>query len=224
MKKISLVLGLFCCMFVLNGCGKVEKTTPLTEEETKFKTEYEAINGKTINDSTYTTITVPEDNDIVYSNEEEIIKLLKSGTGVIYFGYPECPWCRNAVPVLVDAVKELKIGKIYYFNGKDIRDKKSVDENGNVVTEKEGTSEYYQILEALGNFADDYDGIPNAKRLYFPTVVVVKDGKIIGTHASTVDSQKDPSILLKEDQKEELKEIYQNYLSKISSTVCNEAC
>ena len=46
--------------------------------------------------------------------EEEIFDIL-DGTGIIYFGFPECPWCRNAVPVLLDAAEEVGIEKIYYI-------------------------------------------------------------------------------------------------------------
>lgn len=225
MKKLCLLLGIFCCTFVLNGCGNI-KTITTSKEEDKFKTEYESLNGKEKEGTKYVSVSIPSQNRMVYPSFSELMDLFDHGTGVIYFGFPECPWCRNAVPVLIDAVKELGIEKIYYFNARDMRDTKVLNELGEVVTEKEGTKEYYQLLAALGNYADVYDGLNDEaiKRLYFPTVVVVKNGKIIGTHVSTVASQTDPTIPLKEEQKEELKEIYQTYLTKIANSMCGEAC
>ena len=35
---------------------------------------------------------VSEDNVFVYRDADEIIKILKNGTGVVYLGFPECKW------------------------------------------------------------------------------------------------------------------------------------
>ena len=39
----------------------------------------------------YTSVT--KDNVFVYRSAEEIINILEHGTGVVYLGFPECPWC-----------------------------------------------------------------------------------------------------------------------------------
>ena len=36
---------------------------------------------------------VTEDNVFVYKSIDEIINILEHGTGVVYLGFPECPWC-----------------------------------------------------------------------------------------------------------------------------------
>ena len=46
------------------------------------------------------------------------------------------------------------------------------------------------------------------KRLYAPTVVFIKNGEINEVIEGSVDSQKDPYILLDETQKDELKNKY----------------
>ena len=60
--------------------------------------------------------------------------------------------------------------------------------------------------------------------MYVPFVVFVKNGKIIGTHQSTVSSQIDAYSNLTDDQYDELSGIYQEYLKKISNNYCDDAC
>ena len=59
---------------------------------------------------------VGEDNVFVYRNIEEVISMLKHGTGVVYLGFPECPWCQTYVKYLNEVAKEVGVDKIYYYN------------------------------------------------------------------------------------------------------------
>lgn len=89
----------------------------ITNDSLKFKEEYESLNGKDNgNGKNYLSIDIKSYNPISYSNYEEIFDILDKGTGVIYLGFPECPWCRNLVPVLVDSALEEKVSPIYYLN------------------------------------------------------------------------------------------------------------
>ena len=58
---------------------------------------------------------VSEDNVFVYRTDKEIIEILKHGTGIVYLGFPECPWCQAYVSYLDEVAKETKIEKIYYL-------------------------------------------------------------------------------------------------------------
>lgn len=184
----------------------------------RFKLEYESLNGKE-NESgkTYPNITIPSDNKIVYSNYKQIFEILDD-TGVIYFGYPECPWCRNAVPVLLEAAEDVGIDQIYYLNNEADRDTK-VLKDGKVVTEKEGSDNYNKLLEKLGDKVSTYEGLEDKsiKRLYFPTVVVVKDGEITDYIEGTVDSQEDPYTPLTENQRQKLKDKYSEAMRNLLS-------
>ena len=59
-----------------------------------------------------------------------------------------------------------------------------------------------------------YEGLNNdtIKRLYYPTVVFVSDGLILGSHIGTIESQTDPKVNLSSAEQEELKEIYAHYM------------
>lgn len=221
-KVILISLMTIICLLIIGIKYKKEDNDAI-----KFKEEYESLNEtKDRNGKEYIKVNIDEKNPIVYADYEKVVDLIKNDTAVIYFGFPECPWCRNAVPVLLDTAKELGIEKIYYYNALSIRDKKSLDESGNIVVEEEGTKEYKELVELLYDYLPVYDGLNDEtiKRLYFPTVLFVKDGKIIGLHNSTVESQKNPYDGLNKEQYEELKIIYYDYLNKTFEIFCDDAC
>ena len=62
----------------------------------------------------YTSVT--KDNVFVYRSAEEIINILEHGTGVVYLGFPECPWCTAYVPYLNEVAKANDVDKVYYYN------------------------------------------------------------------------------------------------------------
>ena len=189
----------------------------------KFANEYNSLNGtKTESGKTYLTTNI-KTSSVKYTSYKEVFDILEGKTAIIYFGFPECPWCRNALPVLLDAANGQTI---YYFNNKEDRDTKELLENGTVKTTKESTKDYKKLLEKLGDYADTYDGLndESIKRLYYPTVLFVKNGKIIDKIVGTVDSQKDPYKALTSKQTKELKEKYQNAISKMQTCSNDEKC
>ncbi|MDD4623774.1 MAG: thioredoxin family protein [Bacilli bacterium] len=211
-------------IIIFYNFGNKDIQSKITDSK-KFKEEYENLNNELKSDgiNKYTEINIIEDNVIKYSTYDEIMNILEDGTGVIYFGYPECPWCRNAAPELVKVAKETGLETIYYFDNMSIRDDKILDENGNVITNKEGTEEYYDLLSKLSDYLGPYKGLndENIKRLYVPTVIFVKDGNIVGVHMGTVESQKDPNILMNSNQIKELQEIYRENIEKVLSNSCS---
>lgn len=227
MKKIVYILLVIVEVFLITGCGK--ETDAL-----KFKKEYEDLNGKTIENTKYKypSIEISKNNKVKYSNYDEVLEVLKDGTGVIYLGYPTCPWCRNAVPVLLEAANEVGIEDIYYINMKEERDEIKVKEDGTLEVVKEGTEGYKKLLKRLDLILDDYtlkdiNGntvSANEKRIYVPLVIFVRDGEIVAYHIDTVESQTDPFKLLNEDQTNELMDIYINYMHKVLNDVCDSKC
>lgn len=191
----------------------------------RFKLEYESLNGQKTDDGReYMEVNINNDNKIIYADYDTIFDVLE-GTGVIYFGFPECPWCRNAVPVLLEAAEESGIEQIYYLNNHDDRDTK-VLKDGEVITEKEGTSNYNKLLEKLEDKASVYEGLEDEtiKRLYYPTVVFVKNGEITDYIEGTVESHEDPYTPLTKDQRQELKDKYKSAINNLLSCEQNSKC
>lgn len=191
----------------------------------KFKKEYESLNGeKSESGKTYLDVSISKSDKIVYADYDKVFEIL-DGTGVIYFGFPQCPWCRNSVPILLDVIENSSIDKLYYLNNYTDRDTKVLKDD-KVVTEKEGTSNYKKLLKKLGKRASVYDGLndENIRRLYFPTVIVVKNGEITDYIEGTVESQTDPYKALTKKQKQELKNKYKKAINKLSMCSQNEKC
>ena len=228
MKKNVIIIVLLIVTAIISTILIYEFNKKDTISDTiKFKQEYESLNGKYNKSSKrYVEISIDKENPFVYASYDEIVKILENGTGIIYFGFPECPWCRTAVPVLIDAAKELSIEKIYYFNALDIRDTKRLDQNGNIIIEKEGTEEYKKLINLMYEVLPEYDGLndPTIKRLYFPTVVFVDNGEILSIHEDTVTSQEDPYVALSKQQYNELKSIYIDGMNKVYNILCDESC
>lgn len=233
-KILLIIIGILLIIAAVIGflAFKKQKDKP-DEQINKFKEEYEKLNG-VVNDNgyTYPTVEIDVNNPIIYATEEEILDVLKDGTGIIYFGFPTCPWCRNIVPTLISATESVGIDKIYYLNIIDIRDSLSVNDAGEIITDKEGTENYKKILKKLDKVLEDYyvtDAAGNKvntkeKRLYAPTVVVVSNGKVVDCHVGTVDSHSQAGngyAEMNKDQKEELFNIFIKMFNKITNTTCN---
>lgn len=105
------------------------------------------LNGTTsVSDKEYLEADVDKNNVMKYTSIDKIIDIIKNGTGVIYLGYPECPWSRNAVPALLEVSESTSIDTIYYLNMKDVKDRFALDSDGNIITEKEGLRDMMNYL------------------------------------------------------------------------------
>lgn len=222
---LILVLIISIGIYFLNtNNNKKQNTTNNVQEQNisdsvKFKQDYEAQNATKDDDNNlkYISMSLPDKMPFKYATTEDVFNLFEKGTGVIYFGMPECNWCRTMLPILIDVANENKIDTILYFNPKQIR--------------ADNTPEYQKLVEILKNYLStdtstqketDTTFDKNKKRLYMPDVYVVKNGMIIGNHADTVNSQEAPKVTLTDSQKTELKKIFTDLLSQISSKTCDE--
>lgn len=191
-KKLLIYLIVFAVLIlgfvILSFFNKEQNRT--NEDSLRFKNEYEALNGSI-------PMTISENNPIKYLDFTETEQILTTGTGVIYFGFPSCPWCRNIIPVLFNTADKNNWDTIYYVNPREL---KSNEKN------------YNKLLEILSNYLRESDG---KKVLYVPDVYFVKNGTIVGHHLSTVESQVDPTVSLTDEQVQELSNIYQSLFDKI---------
>lgn len=231
---IVLVLVVLASVFGVLAYLKNKDNPIILTDAMQFKKDYEALNG-VVNDSNklkYPEVSIKENNPMKYLTDSEAVEALSSQTGIMYFGFPDCPWCRSMLPMLLKSADSTNLGELYYVNIKDIRDELTLDDNNNVVVKKEGTNGYKALLKAMDAYLDPYeltnkDGKKfqtGEKRLYAPTVVAFKDGKIIDVHVDTVKSQKTGYTPLSDKEQEELFKIYQSMILKIQGSSCNESC
>lgn len=134
---------------------------------------------------------VGKNNVFIYKNADEIIKILENGTGLIYFGFPDGPWCQAYVPILNEVAKEQNAKEIYYLNIQKIRNK--------------NTSDYQRIVKIIKSYLSKDD--EGNKRIFVPDVYAIRDGKIIGhnNETSIIIGDIDPNQYWTDDKKTELK-------------------
>lgn len=105
---------------------------------------------------------VSKDNVFKYANAVEVYAALKEDA-IIFMGYPENTWSGYYANILNEAAKDCGITEILYYDFYEDR------ENRN------GT--YQSIVLSLSNYLVTLDD--GTKELYAPTLVIVKDGKVI---------------------------------------------
>lgn len=228
MKRILLLL--IVIGLCLNGCKNepeiVEEPEIIEVDHTNdaalFKEEYEALNKKT-NEYTlhkYPAVTINETNPAYYASIDEIINLIKADTGIIYMGTPDNIWCRDILPVLLEALEEQSFDTLYYLNMETIRDEKTIDDDGVIVTTKEAEEGYYELLELLNDYTPQYAGLNDAsiRRIYLPTVIAIKNGEVVLYWEGTLPTHHDPYVPLTEAQHEVLKSIYVSAIKELQKT------
>lgn len=154
---------------------------------------------------------IDNDNVFVYRTLEEINKILKNGTGIVYLGFPECPWCKGYVPYLNEVAKKAKLDKIYYFN--ILKDR------------KDNTDNYKKTVELLKDYLK-YDDEGN-KRIYVPAVIAVNKGKIVGFDDETSYDTKEyekPEDYWKNEDLDGLKNRLSKMINDVSFDYCTTDC
>lgn len=188
---ILVVLGLILSYFFL-----IKKDDNKIDDAKKFKSEY---------------TNVTSDNPFVYRNVDQIINILEKGTGVVYLGFPECPWCQAYVPYVEEVAKKVGIDKVYYFNIKEDR--------------KNNTEEYQKIVKILDVYLSNDD--EGNKRIYVPAIIIVQNGKIVEFDDETskdTKGYKTPEEYWKNENLDVLKTKLEKSFNEIKSTVCKSGC
>lgn len=186
MKKKLLLMITIICIIMLTGC---KKEIPDSE---KFANEYD---------------TITSDNYYVYKTSEEIIKILENGTGIVYLGFPECPWCQAYVPMLNEIADIEGLEKIYYYN---------------IYEDRKNNTESYQKMVSIIEEHLKYDEEGN-KRIYVPAVIAVSKGEIVGFDDETSYDTKGfdkPEDYWTEDEVSDLK----NKLTQMINEVLDNKC
>lgn len=190
MKKLSALLLSLCLL--LCGCAKQETskvtiTNPVDiYSEPAIMTVYEWI-GNEIADFQEITFT------------ESLRLFSEKGSGILYFGYDNCPFCERAVPMLNEAALETGV-TVYYVDVYGVFQP----------TQKEFEELMGYVDEAL---IEDESG---GKSFFVPLILGIKNGEITGHHVALVDgfTIENEESQMNDAQKEELKNIYLDIIRK----------
>lgn len=170
---------------------KKEEVTP---DNVKFAKEYTKIS---------------EDNLFKYKTLEEVNKILTKGTGVVYLGFPECPWCQEYVKYIDEVSKSVGLDKVYYSNILDDR--------------KNDTEEYKETVKILSDYLSNDD--EGNKRVYVPSVIVVSSGKIVMFDDETAKDTKgydSPKEYWQSENLTALKTKLTDSFEKVKSNACTD--
>lgn len=198
MKKVNYLLYAFFLIFVVGGVACyllfVDDGVPNVDETTKDNYKFSVEYTK-----------VPMDNVFIYKTEEEIINFLETGTGIVYLGFPECPWCQSYVVYLNEVAKDSGIEKIYYLNVKDMR--------------SNNTPNYQKIVSLLSDILpNDENG---NKKVYVPQVVFVKKGNVVaGDNETSMISDGTPLEYWTSESIANLKQKLVGYINAAGLTYC----
>ncbi len=188
MKKTWMLLLI---VLVLFGCAKKDESSNNThycndDEGTCGVSEENTLDYEGFDD---------QEHIFIESSMNDVIKMFeKKQSGIVYFGYPKCPWCIEAVPVMNECAK-LYNKNIYYVRTKD-------DNGKYLYTDQEKKKLFVYIKDYL-----DCDDKGN-KHLFVPYVLVIKDGNIVQNHLGTVKTHDSENRKMTKEETEELESIY----------------
>lgn len=178
-----------------------------TDDEKKFKKEYESLNDK------YDKISIIDDNNIKYISLADANKIIKEESGLIYFGYAKSNDSRNVIVSLLKVMESTSLDNIYYVDIENVRDEYELNIKGNAAVKKiEATEDYIETLKLLKKYLPYYQ-LKNTngkninvgeKRLVDPTIVSVQDGKIKDVFTG---------VLSNKELDQKMLDIVDNYLS-----------
>ena len=106
---------------------------------------------------------VPEDNAFVYAESgEAVLNMLEHGTGIVFLGFDECPFCQAYAPMMNEVAAEAGVPVLYY----------------DILQDRSDNTEFYQnvVKDLEGHLDFDNEGNP---RVYVPDVTFVVRGEII---------------------------------------------
>lgn len=187
---ILTIVAIGVVVFILNRNSNQDKLT----DAYKFHQEYTEVD---------------KNNVFVYRSVDEIINILEKGTGLVYLGFPECPWCQSYSKHLNEVATDLGVKKIYYYN---IRQDRS-----------DNTKNYQKIVSILDKYLqNDEEG---NKRIYVPCVIALKKGEIVGFDDETswdTKGFKTPSDYWNDEEVKDLKDKLETMIADSGSNVCTE--
>lgn len=233
MKKGLFLVFLLMGVISLSVYGMKEKNV---SDSLKFKEEYEGFNGEKNDYFEYRDLSITEKNPIIYSSAEEIVQKIENNeTFIVYFGDPECPWCRSVIEQAINSANENGISKIYYvriwngFHNEILRDVYELDKESPVLKVK-GTVSYYKLLKYFDKLLQDYTLTNkdnktiqvNEKRIFAPSFIYVKDGNPLQLVDGISKKQESYNSTLTEEILSEEKEIFDKFYQ--NTKVCSNNC
>lgn len=205
MKK-TIVTGILTAGLLLSGCASNAAVTASASASS------ETI--KNLN-SEYTQL--PEANQFYYMEKDGVETLLLHGTGILFFGFPECPWCQAYLPQLNEVLLANDAKAAYY----------------NIYTDKTADRTFYDMIakdiESVNDTGSPIVQYNNDGKqiIYMPLTLFIKNGRIVydNNETSTEDAKViQPADYWTQEKKTALKAVLNSAAADIKAAqVENEA-
>ncbi len=194
-KKYIIILAFIISIVIFFIISLIIPKETVSMDSKKFRSEYKEVS---------------KNNVFVYSTSEEIINILKNGTGIIYFGYKESLWCQKYVKYLNEVAIDMGVNKIYYYDFLNDKEK--------------NTNAYQQIVSILDNYLKDDE---KDKQIYAPITVTVKKGEIVGFDddvAWDLENYQELDKYWNSDNISSIKDKLETMISNANINMCTEEC
>lgn len=141
---------------------------------------------------------------------DDAIALFENGqSGLLYFGFTGCPWCREVVPLLAEEARNAGV-EVQFVRTRD-------DERNRLYTDEQKE----KILPYLQEYmSENKDG---EMTLYVPLVVAVDQGKAVAGHVGTVDGHDAKEREMTEQEKEEADRMIKEITAKAAAATAASA-
>lgn len=178
-----LFLGFFCFLFFLAGCSASTSSPSMSgcaPDEVSCAQE-ESNEAKTLSE------------DFKPMSFEEAIAFFEDKqSGLLYFGFPNCPWCQEVIPIVHELASQADV-PVHYIQ---TRDEKGI----RLYTD----SQRDDMAPYLNGFIrNNAKGEPT---LYVPLVLAIENGQVIKGHQGSVSGHNAHEEELTSTQKQELQE------------------
>lgn len=190
----KLLSGFLCGMMIFTGCTSDTADSVTSASETVLSDEYEQLE---------------EDNAFEVIAKEDLKDFIEHGTGILFLGYPGCPWCQAYLPIL-DEVLKAEDMQAYYYNIREDKDEDRdfYDEIAQLLIDKNATNQD-DIVQY------DNDG---KKVIYMPLTLFIEHGGIkqYNGETNTLDSDEiSPDDYWTEEKVDTLKETLSAYTQSV---------
>ena len=176
-------------MLMLVGCNVQTEAPTVDDKQNACDMECEIVERGSTKD-------LIQDMVPVLSLEEAVEYLDK--TCVLFFSFESCPWCYDALPVMLDEFK-LHKAPLYYV---DLKKEERSEDNPS----------YVKLLEKVKG---EVEG-----KVFVPFALFLNEGEIVGSHTGTTNDHVivDGNLpAISDKQKLELGEIYEKLFTKLEN-------
>lgn len=135
---------------------------------------------------------------------DEAVEFFRTGqSGLLYFGFPDCPWCQEVIPLLHEAAGEDVA--VHYIRTRD-------ENRSRLYTDEQKE----QIVPYLKDYMSEND--EGELTLYVPLVVAVEHGQVTDGHQGTVEGHDAHERTMTEEEKEQVTDELQRIVGEVRAS------